>query len=155
MIAAGNLRLVERLLKLCNADVRVNTEVFSIQQMAQDRLNVTYHHRLSGDNEPMTFDKVILAAPFKPVNITFFPPFNETLSRTLLDTRTTYLDTFATHFTSRETLNGTAFDPFLTPSSGNPQRIVSFAPFTNDRKDIRRLYSSQLRASATDDTYYM
>lgn len=103
-VGEGNLRLVERLLKLATADVRLGTEVQKIETVDENDIRLTLVPTDGGVPTTEQFDTVILASSYSLSNITFEPPIQNST-----DLEQNYLDSFVIHFTSTSRLNQTFF----------------------------------------------
>ena len=104
-VQGGNLRLIDRLLRLSTTDIRVNTDVRMIEGTEDYKTQLTSISNRGGLPRVETFDAVILASSLQLANITMDPP--------LIDhpeAQQNYSDSFVTHFTTPGSLNATYFN---------------------------------------------
>ena len=113
-VSGGNLRLVDRLIKLSGSTLQLGTNVTRISLLPKGGWAVNFAQ--GGTNGRATFDAVIIAAPLELSNITFEPPL---ALRT--GTNLTYMDTVVTHFTTPNRLNAS----FFNISDPAPQNILT------------------------------
>ena len=116
-IEGGNLRLIERLLKLSSLDVRVESEVQKIERVGTG-LEVTVVP--SNDVPPYieNFDAVVLTTSLELANLTIEPPLGD-----IPGLKQKYENSFITHFTTGSLLNASYFN--LTRLE--PQNILTTA----------------------------
>ena len=119
----GNRQLVERLIKLSDVDLRLNSTVIKIQRsrLRKYRLTVktpSHHHDHSSSNYEADYDAIIIAAPLQMANIEFdIDIYIATNSLRPYTTR------FVTHFSSPDPLSPTYFN--LTTSFSIPSKIYT------------------------------
>ncbi|KAK4928371.1 hypothetical protein LTR66_016229, partial [Elasticomyces elasticus] len=110
-IDGGNLRLIDRLVKLSGAELLLNTKVENITQI---KLQEGYQHTLFF-SMPTTgiakrdFDTVIVASPIAFANLTYLPLIRDRPQR-LPVPRIPYTYTTVIHFTTTSTLNSERFN---------------------------------------------
>lgn len=118
-IAGGNLRLVDRLIKISNAGLLLNTKVKYLEPSGNGKWNVFSSPMDGKTGNVGTFDKVIIASPLSLTDLEIRPgvPTQPQLQ---------FADTVVTHFTTRWNLNGTYFGT----GSPVPQNILTSATAT-------------------------
>ncbi|KAK5174274.1 uncharacterized protein LTR77_001354 [Saxophila tyrrhenica] len=121
-VSEGNLRLVERLLKLSTPDVRLGAEVQKIETKGKNDHRLTIVPTDGGVPATEQFDAVILATPYSLANITFDPPLQNAT-----DLIQHYEDSFVTHFTTPSRLNQT----FFNWTDTMPQNILTTTSSSN------------------------
>lgn len=121
LVRGGNLRLVERLLKLSTTDVRLESEVQKIE-IREESFELTSVSN-GGIPQMETFDMVVLATSLSLANITFEPKLPD---RPGLEQF--YEDSFVTHFTSYDRLNSS----FFNRTGTMPQNILTTEFETQD-----------------------
>ena len=115
-VEGGNLRLIDRLIKLSGAQLLLGSKVTAIELDHQKRWNITAP--VGGRVKGIAFDKVIIAAPLSLANINVSPE----ITAPLID----FTDTTVTHFTSRQSICAVRFNS----TSPVPQTILSSATAT-------------------------
>ena len=115
-VDGGNLRLVDRLIKLSGAQLLLRSKVTAIELDHEKHWIITA--AVDGSEKGIAFDKVIIAAPLSLANISVSP----NITAPLID----FVDTVVTHFTSKQSILGSRFDS----TSPVPQTILSSATAT-------------------------
>ena len=130
-ISGGNLQLIDRLLRLSTAEVRLGTEVLNIARDPSGSLQLESVSNESGGPYIEVFDAVVIAASLELANLTFTPPLQNAPGF-----KQRYKDSFVTHFTTASELNGSYFNQFeampqnvLTTYDPSDQFSDSPAPF--------------------------
>ena len=116
-VEGGNIRVIERLLKLSGATIKTNTEVRKIEQLDADsgerRIQLSFSGR---DSKQEQFDDVIIATSLDRSNLTFMPDVSE-----LPGLRQDYRDSVVTLFTTAARLN----PAFFNWTDTMPQNILT------------------------------
>lgn len=135
-ISEGNWRLPNRMLKIAEAKVKLNTHVMSIAPGTNNKWQVRWrenHTTETGSGVAHTegFDYVILTVPFEYHDLTIDIPPSELRSTAL----TSYVERHITHFTSPKRLSPGFFkqplnstlpeDIFTAPKAGSDDYIIS------------------------------
>ena len=115
-VNGGNLRLVDRLIKLSGAQLLLGSKVSAIELDDEKQWILTT--AVSGALKGIPFDKVIIAAPLSLANISVTPE----ITAPLID----FTDTVVTHFTSKQGICAERFNSTLPV----PQTILSSATAT-------------------------
>lgn len=115
-VDGGNLRLVDRLIKLSGAQLLLGSKVTAVELDHQKHWNITA--AVDGRVKGIAFDKVIIAAPLSLANISVSPE----ITAPLID----FTDTIVTHFTSKQSIRPVRFNS----TSPVPQTILSSATAT-------------------------
>lgn len=120
-IDGGNLRLIERLIRLSSARLLLSTQIRSVLPAADGRWNLAAY--MTGNRRMYfeTFDKVIIAAPLSLSDIQI--PKGDIAVPQLQ-----FVDTVVTHFTTKWNLKATYFGTGLPV----PQNILTSATATDD-----------------------
>lgn len=121
-VVGGNLQLVDRLLRLSTADVRLSTEVTQINRLSTGVIELTSFPIDSGQPSVDTFDIVVIATSLDLANMAFNPPLRNTPG---LEQK--YRDSFVTHFTTASELNATYFNR----TGAMPQNILTTLPLND------------------------
>lgn len=118
-IIGGNIRLVDRLIKISNARLLVNTKVQRLQAANGGKWDLFYGPNEGQPDSVEPFDKVIIATPLSLTDLEILPGMPAVpLLR--------FADTVVTHFTTRWTLNAAYFRTGLPV----PQNILTSATAT-------------------------
>lgn len=104
-IRGGNLKLIDRLLRLATNEVRLGTEVRKLERQLTGDVKLTYESNTDEATVEETFDAVIIATSLDRSNLGFNPPLED-----VLGLRQKYKDSFVTHFTTSALLNGSYFN---------------------------------------------
>ena len=104
-IEGGNLRLIERLLRIATTDIRIEREVTSIERQLTGDFMLRSKSTSDGSKSEEAFDAVVIATSFDRSNLTFEPPLEG-----VNGLQQTYIDSFVTHFTTPSLLNGSYFN---------------------------------------------
>ncbi len=115
-VDGGNLRLIDRLIKLSGARLVLGSKVNAIELDRQKQWNITT--TVDGGVKDIAFDKVIIAAPLLLAAISVSPE----ITVPLID----FADTVVTHFTSKQGISAERFNSTLPV----PQTILSSATAT-------------------------
>ena len=110
------MRLIDRLLRLAEADIRLDLEVKQIEVLPGQPITVTSGLPGRGPRVEEKFDIVVIANSFELANITFDPPLPD-----LTGSKQIYKDSFVTHFTTESQLNATYFNR----DEAMPQNILT------------------------------
>ena len=119
-----NLKLIERLVKLSDVDLQVNSTVTKIQRSPARKYRLTvktpsHHHDQSPSNtEEADYDAIIIAAPLQMAKIEF-----DIHIRIAASFPRPYISRHVTHFTTPDTLSPTYFN--LSTSSSIPSKIYA------------------------------
>lgn len=126
-VDGGNLRLIDRLIKLSGAQLLLNAKVESLTATPANAGSWKVKYVQSGKSEENVFDKVIIAAPFSLASITIQP---KTTNVPLVE----FTDTVVTHFTSKRSINAAYFNTTVPV----PQEILTstIATNTGDRASV-------------------
>lgn len=122
-VDGGNLRLIDRLIKISNAKLNLNTKVTGFKITASGKWNVFSDSMQTGRSDVEDFDKVIIAAPLSLSDLTGFPGAG-------ILPRLQYADTVVTHFTTKWNLNASFFGTGLPV----PQNILTSSTATSSGK---------------------
>lgn len=133
-ILDGNNRLVERMIKLSNADLRLSSRVTKISPGHHRRYRLSVSHGLSLE-EYAEFDAVILAAPLQSSRVDF-----SDLAINSITPLPPYTETHVTQFTTTELISPTFFN--LPPNTTIPDDI--FTASTTFGPDLLSLNRSKL-----------
>ncbi|KAK5119490.1 hypothetical protein LTR85_007590 [Meristemomyces frigidus] len=130
-IVGGNLRLIDRLLALSRATIRLNTTVRSLEgdegsaSWLLDSVDKPEGPGRPGTSSRDEFEIVILASSLSLANVTFTPKLARQPGLQQL-----YTDSYVTHCTTSRTLNGSTFGRPV----GMPQNVLTSpalrAPYT-------------------------
>ena len=124
VLNGGNLKLIERLIKLSDVDLHLNSTVTKIQRSPVRKYRLTvktssHHHNQSpSNNEEADYDAIIIAAPLQMANIEFDIDIHIATS-----SPRPYTSRHVTHFTSPDPLSPTYFN--LSTSSSMPSKIYT------------------------------
>ncbi|KAJ9640888.1 hypothetical protein H2199_005556 [Coniosporium tulheliwenetii] len=102
-VVGGNLRLVDRLIKLSGADLRLSTTVAKLIKQPQGVWRLYFSTPTVSDS--MDFDAVVIAAPLSTSDLAFEPEVSSRPGLLL-----PYVDSFVTHFTTTSNLSSTYFN---------------------------------------------
>lgn len=120
-VAGGNLRLIDRLVKISNARLKLNSKVQDLSIGRTNKWNVSFDTVGGNRRHVEEFDKVIIAAPLSLTDLEDFP------GASVLP-RLQFADTVVTHFTTKWNLNATYFRTGVPV----PQTILTSATATRD-----------------------
>lgn len=156
-IVGGNLRLVDRLIKLSGADLRLSTTVAKIRKQSQGVWRLYFSTPTVSDS--MDFEAVVIAAPLSTSDLAFEPELGSRPGLLL-----PYVDSFVTHFTTTSNLSSTYFKAdgpvpqnILTTGIGTDHSLPFFQlrlvgrysnPKTVETENLYKLVSEQ---PITDD----
>ena len=115
-VSGGNLRLIDRLVKLSGTNVELGATVKKLKQNTNG--NWTLNFLQENVLKSLEFDAVIIAAPFGLSNVTFEPTLQPEFTEGL---NLSYIDTYVTHFTTPTRLNAS----FFNLSGPAPQSILT------------------------------
>ncbi|KAK3696519.1 hypothetical protein LTR37_017937 [Vermiconidia calcicola] len=115
-VQGGNLRLIDRLLRLSTDDIRINTDVLKLERLNDNKTGLTSLSSRGGLPIVETFDTVIVATSLELANITFEP-----LLPNVPGLKQEYKNSFVTHFTTPGGLNASYFNMNETM----PQNILT------------------------------
>ena len=130
VMSGGNHKLIERLIKLSDVDLHLNSTVTKIQISPVRKYRFTvktpsHHHDQSpSNNEEADYDTIIIAAPLQMANIEFDIDIHIAAS-----SPRPYTSRHVTHFTSPDPLSPTYFN--LSISSSMPSKIYTTTTTTN------------------------
>jgi len=124
LINEGNHKLIERLVKLADVHLHLNSTVTKIQRSPVRKYRLTvkapshYHEQWSFNNEEADYDTIIIAAPLQMANIEFDIDIHIAAS-----SPRPYTSRYVTHFTSSNPLSPTYFN--LSSSSSMASKIYT------------------------------
>lgn len=118
-IGGGNLRLIDRLIKISNAKLLLNTKVVRLEAASKGKWKLFSAPSSGQKDNTYLFDKVIIATPLSLTDLKIAP---NAPAVPLLQ----FADTVVTHFTTRYTLNASYFGTGLPV----PQNILTSATAT-------------------------
>ena len=122
VINGGNHKLIERLIKLSDVDLHLNSTVTKIQTSPVRKYRLTveipshHHDQSSSSTEEANYDLIIIAAPLQMANIEF-----DINIQTATSSPRPYASRHVTHFTSSNPLSPVYFN--LTTSASMPSKI--------------------------------
>lgn len=126
VINGGNRKLIERLIKLSDVDLHLNSTVTKIQTSPVRKYRLTveipsYHYdQSSSSTEEADYDLIIIAAPLQMANIEF-----DINIQTATSAPRPYASRHVTYFTSPSPLSPVYFN--LTTSASMPSKIYTTA----------------------------
>lgn len=125
-VVGGNLRLIDRLLALSRANMRLSTTVRGLEKVedGQGRWRVHSVNKPEGPGRPGSvetlssddFNVVIVASSLSLANLTLAPGTEDQSGL-----RQSYNDSYVTHFTTTSALNGS----FFGRETGMPQNVLT------------------------------
>ena len=124
VINGGNHKLIERLIKLSDVDLHLNSTVTKIQTSPVRKYRLTietpshHHDQSSSSNEEADYDVIIIAAPLQMAHIEFDIDIQIATS-----SPRPYASRYVTHFTSANPLSPAYFN--LTTDDSIPSKIYT------------------------------
>ena len=124
VINGGNHKLIERLIKLSDVDLHLNSTVAKIQTSPVRKYRLTietpshHHEQSSSSNDEADYDLIIIAAPLQMANIEF-----EIDIQIAASSPRPYTSRYVTHFTSANPLSPAYFN--LTTGASMPSKIYT------------------------------
>ncbi|KAI7166013.1 hypothetical protein KC343_g11817 [Hortaea werneckii] len=128
MVDGGNIRLVERMIKLSGAHLSLSSEVIAIGRGQERRYRLTVRHSSedSKEIEYVEYDSVVLAAPLRLLKIDLS---GLSLSPNTASTATTHpIEAHITHFISQFRFDANFSNPSLKISITNDDILTSSSP---------------------------
>lgn len=126
----GNHKLIERLIKLSDVDLNLNSTVTKIQRSPIRKYRLTIetpsydHDQAASNHEEAEYDIVVIAAPLQMADIEF-----DNHTHIAATSRRPYTTRHVTHFTSWNPLSSTYFN--LSSSSSMPSKIYTTSSADN------------------------
>ena len=124
VISGGNHKLIERLIRLSDVDLHLNSTVTKIQISRERKYRLTvetpshHHNQSSSSNEEADYDVIIIAAPLQMANIEFDIDIQIATS-----SPRPYASRYVTHFTTPSPLSPAYFN--LSIGDSIPSRIYT------------------------------